>query len=138
MKIIYTFICSNCQFEFESLQEMKDYKSLKKCPECKQNQLYRNYAADSVSASVKLNDAEITVGHLASRNRSRFSQDKKDHLNKKHNEHNHQDINELLPEGMKQKVKPTERPWYHSDNEEKIAKMTTEEQKRKYIETGEI
>ncbi len=138
MKTIYTFVCDNCDFLLESLQEIKNYKQLKKCPQCKKNKLYRNYSADLVSGSVKLNDGEITVGHLASRNRSRFSNDQKEDLNREHNKHKIQDISEWLPKGMTQTTKPITQPWYRSDKEKEVSKMTTNEERQKYIETGKI
>ena len=102
MKTIYTFICDNCNFQLESLQEIANYKSLKKCPECKKNKLYRDYAADSVNVSVRLGNDEIKVGHLADRNTQRLSNDEKNELTKKHNAYKDQDISDKLPEGMSQ------------------------------------
>lgn len=37
----YTYICDNCNYEFDKIQRMIA-KALKKCPKCKQNTLHRH------------------------------------------------------------------------------------------------
>lgn len=106
--------CSNCDYSFEHSQSIKD-PLLRKCPQCGQDTLKVVIGLPRVS--VKLGDDQLTVGHLGNRNRDRFSDDYKQHINETH--------------GIKA-TKPKETPWYWEGSDKtkaEIAKMTPAEQK---------
>lgn len=105
----YSYICSSCGSNFEIFSTIRDYISSPLC-ECGSSNTQRNYTEDlsTVVGSVKKSDSELrTVGDLANRNRDRFSEDKKQQLNKKHNEYKDQKEAKELPKGMSRIKKPS-------------------------------
>jgi len=120
---IYVFKCEECDHELEVEQSIKKpTPNRKKCPECGKNKLERLLFAPHVYN--KPGDDNITLGLLADRNGSRFSDDQKEELDRK--------------SGVKKKKKREGKNfWETSDkNMKKISEMTPA-QKKKYIETGE-
>lgn len=73
--MIYQYICDNCQNEFEIYQSIND-EPLLRCEKCDCHQL-RRIISGGIYTSVRKSDSELTLGHLADRNRSRFSEDQK-------------------------------------------------------------
>lgn len=95
----YPYKCNNCDYKFEVSQSIKEYKELRKCPQCHQLTLKRLF--NIKSGFVKLADSEIkTVGHLAQRNRERMSKDQRDELQRKHNEYKLKPPEHDPPSGM--------------------------------------
>jgi putative FmdB family regulatory protein len=74
----YQYICDNCKDEFETYQSIND-EPLLRCEKCDCHQL-RRIISGGIYTSVRKSDSELTLGHLADRNRSRFSEDQKEHL----------------------------------------------------------
>lgn len=107
----YDMHCSNCDHRFEHSQSIKE-PILKKCPQCEQETL--NVVMGLPRVTVRLGDGEIKLGHLADRNRDRFSEDHKQSINSTYG------------------IKPVkEKPWYWEDSDKtkkEIAAMTPEEQ----------
>ena len=119
----YVFKCEECDYELEVEQSIKKpTPNRKKCPACGKNKLERLLFAPHVYN--KPGDDSITLGLLADRNSSRFSDDQKEALESK--------------SGVKKKKKREGKNfWETSDkNMKKISEMTPA-QKKKYIETGE-
>lgn len=78
----YQYECSNCKHEFEQYQSIHD-DPLLRCPRCNTHSLFR-VITGGLYVNVRKSDSDITIGHLADRNRSRFSEDQKEHLENKH------------------------------------------------------
>lgn len=76
--MIYQYICDNCGNQFEVFQSIHD-DPLLRCFDCNQHKL-RRVISGGIYHSVRKSDSELTLGHLADRNRSRFSEDQKEHL----------------------------------------------------------
>lgn len=74
----YDYECKNCQYTFEQYQSIHD-EALLRCPNCDQHKLQR-IITGGIYVSIRKSDSEIKLGHLADRNRSRLSQDEKEHL----------------------------------------------------------
>ena len=65
---------------------MDDYNTPQNCPSCdKIKTVRRDYQADQHRVFVYKGDDEIKLGHLASRNSSKYSSDEKSEINKKNN-----------------------------------------------------
>lgn len=103
----YSFICDTnqkgCGHQFSLFMSMTTYTNKQKCPQCnKQKSVRRDYDIDlpTLSQNIKLNDDNITVGHLAKRNSERLSSDEKDHLTEKHNAYKYEEPTKPLPKGM--------------------------------------
>jgi hypothetical protein len=62
---------------------MSEYDKEERCPLCKKGIGQRDYQSDLPAASVKKGDNEITLGHLASRNTERMSDDQKESIHVK-------------------------------------------------------
>ena len=87
---IYTFKCdkelNGCGHTFEVVMSISQYKSKQMCPKCRKSKsVIRDYQEDAPRSNVILSDDELKLGHLAQRNTERFSNDKKEELNRKHN-----------------------------------------------------
>lgn len=129
--MIYTFCCleeeKGCGHIFEVVMSLSDYTSKQVCPKCKKTtSVHRSYISDIPSTSVKLGDDEITVGHLANRNRDRFSDEQKAHLNYKHNEYKLNRPKAELPSGMRYLERGTDGEFLNF-KETKKPKRTLEE-----------
>lgn len=115
----YTFICDCCDDAFSIFarwSELDDLVVKKKvvCPNCRSNTVSRDYVGDcsTISGSVKKSDNELkTIGDLANRNRDRFSSDKIESLNKKHNSYKEEVSDKPLPKGMSRIKKPPKPKW---------------------------
>jgi len=115
----YTFICSGCSDSFSIFArwyDLDDMVTTKKvvCPNCRSKKVTRDYTGDcaTISGSVKKSDSELkTIGDLANRNRDKFSVDKIEHLNKKHNSYKEQVPDKPLPKGMSRIKKPPKPKW---------------------------
>ena len=119
----YVFKCEDCEHELEIEQSItKPTPNRKKCPNCKKNKLNRILFAPHVYN--KPGDDNISVGLLSDRNTERFSEDQKQALDKKN--------------GITRKKKGSKPNfWETSDtNMKKISEMT-QQQKKKYIDTGD-
>lgn len=78
----YQYECKNCQHTFEQYQSIHD-DPLLRCPCCDTHSLFR-VITGGLYCAVRKSDSDITLGHLADRNRSKFSDDQKEHLEIKH------------------------------------------------------
>lgn len=79
---LYTFVCEACDYIFEKNLSMKKSGEIQPCPVCKtKKHVYRDFKADNVSVA----EGPKTLGSLADRNSSKFSNDKKDMLKEKLN-----------------------------------------------------
>jgi len=111
----YSYICENCNTNFEIFFYIKDYDPKPKCASCKSKNTYRNYVADALSQSstVKKSDNELkTLGDLAMRNTERMSNDQKISLYQKHNSYKEtQEETKPLPTGMSRVKKPPKTIW---------------------------
>ena len=76
--MIYEYVCDYCNSTFEIQQSIHDEAKLR-CENCNQHKL-RRIISGGIYTSVRKSDSELTLGHLADRNRSRFSEDQKEHL----------------------------------------------------------
>lgn len=74
----YQYECKNCKHEFEQYQSIHD-DPLLRCPNCDKHELFR-VITGGIYGSVRKSDSDITLGHLGDRNRSRMSEDQKEHL----------------------------------------------------------
>ena len=84
----YSYLCENCNKEFELFFYIKDYIEQPSCIHCASDHTVRSYITDVMSqnASVKKSDSELkTIGDLANRNRDNMSEDHKKALFEKHN-----------------------------------------------------
>lgn len=105
----YTYVCEKCSHKFEIVCSIREYKESVKCECCGSKNTSRSYHDDlsTLNTSVKLSDSEIkTIGHLASRNSERMSDDQKIALHKKHNSYKDQQSTKELPSGMSRMQKP--------------------------------
>ena len=59
---IYDYICDNCEHKLSVHQQIKYFKLLKKCPQCKKNALYRDYSESNIYFK---DDVPKTLGSLA-------------------------------------------------------------------------
>lgn len=101
----YTYLCEECNINFELFFSIKNYIHNPNCPGCKNNKkIIRNYISDvsTQRASVKKSDSELkTIGDLALRNRDRLSNDQKRELQNKHNSYKENKTEtKPLPNGM--------------------------------------
>lgn len=116
----YSYICTNCNHNFELFFYIKDYQDEPKCVECGSKKTHRNYMADVVTqfSSVKKADNELkTIGDLARRNTERMSEDQKIALYRKHNEYKDDTTvdQKPLPKGMNRMKKPPKPMWPGSE-----------------------
>ena len=111
---LYVYECSECDHTFEEIQLMCD-PPLTICEQCGKASLYRVIFPPRVS--VRKSSDEITLGHLASRHRDEFSDDKKHHISE-----------QIRPSLPQEKVQDR-------NTQREIRKMTPE-QKATYIKTG--
>lgn len=131
----YDFECQACGHELEVQQSIKEYKVLKKCPKCKKNKLSRVYIAPYLAI---MKEPE-TVGHLAYRNTKKMGKyelDEKEIARKERKQTAQEEMSKLP--GTKVKKKGTT-PWWRpgTDKPDKTLSTMTDEQKKKYIATGE-
>ena len=118
---LYEYQCDACNHNFEIVHSIHD-EALLRCPNCDKHKL-RRIITGGLYASVKKSDNEITVGHLADRNRSRFSNDQKEMLTEKRE----------LNKGRAPKKEPE---IVFGDPKVDTTKMNSKE-KEKYVMTGE-
>lgn len=110
----YSYICDNCDKEFELFFYIKEYQNHPLCIYCESANTNRNYIKDvnTQSASVKKADSELkTIGDLANRNRDRMSEDEKQNLYKKHNSYKETKEETPLPQGMTRMKKGQKTIW---------------------------
>ena len=99
----YSYICENCNNEFELFFYIKDYISNPECVGCGSKDSIRDYTKDvaTQSSSIKKSDSELkTIGDFANRNRDRMTDDQKIHLHQKHNSYKDTESEAPLPTGM--------------------------------------
>lgn len=128
----YTYKCNKCGHTFDIVHSIKE-KALKKCTKCKKLALER--VITSVLGFVKLAHSEIKqLGHYASRNSEKMSDDQKNMLAAKHKTKKR---NVLEEKGFKVVKPKKEKPLFVDDgvDVEKLANATNE-QKVNYIEKG--
>ena len=106
----YSYICENCDNNFELFFSIKDYNANPLCVICNSHKTSRHYQKDIISQnmSIKKTDSELkTIGDLANRNRDRMSDSQKQELHKKHNSYKDNKIETTkLPTGMNYTKKP--------------------------------
>jgi putative FmdB family regulatory protein len=105
----YSYICDNCDHEFEMFFHISNYIEHPKCEQCKKKKTRRSYVKDvsSQHMAVKKNDSELkTMGDLANRNRDRMTEEQKVELYKKHNSYKEEQSTKELPKGMSRMKKP--------------------------------
>lgn len=119
--MLYDYECQECNYYFEATQSIHE-EPLLRCPKCDKHSLVR-IITGGLYASVRKGKDEITLGHLADRNRSEFSDDKKEMLDAK------SDMDRF-------KAPPTPEGWF-GDPKVNTSNMS-KEQKKKYIETGKV
>jgi putative FmdB family regulatory protein len=120
----YEYECDKCGYRFEIRQSIHD-EPLLRCEKCDTHNLYR-IISGGLYSSIKKSDDEIKLGHLADRNRDRFSNDKKEYLLEK---------NGVTAYNKNLKKYGSPLRFDDSVSEKRLNKMTKEEQK-KYIEKG--
>lgn len=94
----YDFYCKSCKEVFEIFRTFAEYREDAECPTCNKVTKIRDYKP--VTTTVIKGNTEVTVGHLAKRNRDTFSADKKHSLLKKHNEYKEVVPEKDLPKGI--------------------------------------
>ena len=111
----YSYLCKNCQCDFELFFYIKDYIECPICINCKSKNTHRRFVDDVLtqSSSVKKTDSELkTIGDLAMRNSERMSDDEKHHLYVKHNSYKDNfDESKPLPKGMTRVKKQPKIKW---------------------------
>jgi putative FmdB family regulatory protein len=121
----YEYVCDNCSNQFEQYQSIHD-DPLLRCSQCNKHTL-RRIISGGIYVSVKKSDNEIKLGHLADRNRSRLSNDEKEHIKIKN-----------TPDGCDMYPEKKEVPFKDNNiNDYKLASLDKKQQ-TKYIETGII
>jgi putative FmdB family regulatory protein len=118
---LYDYECSNCKTIFEVRHPMMEEPEMI-CTECWLGTLQK-VILTAPAFTIKLSRSDIKkVGHLASRNKERMSNDEKEHLDRKHG---------------RKKVKQKRRFFdkYNTKTAKEIRKMTPQQQKE-YIEHG--
>lgn len=121
----YEYECKKCGDRFE-IQQSIHADALKKCKKCKTNNLYRVITGD-IYCSIKKSDSEIKLGHLADRNRDRFSDDKKEYLLEKSGVSTYN-------KNIKKYGSPLR---FDGSKSEKDINRMSEKEKKKYIERGQ-
>lgn len=77
---VYSFICEKCNSKFEVKNSIEHAGVKPKCPDCRSKKhVYRDYQSDNVSVA----EGPKTLGSLADRNSSKFSDDQKQFLKDK-------------------------------------------------------
>lgn len=102
----YTFLCENCQAQFNISCYISDYDATTKglkCPKCESVDVCRDYQTDKISGGV----VHQTLGMLAQKNSDRMSDEEKARINYEHNKYKFEEGNEL-PQGMKRIRKPVQ------------------------------
>lgn len=111
----YSFICEDCDNRFSLYMPYTKYEQGRFCcDKCNSVAIYRDYNTDlsDMVGSVKKSDSELkTLGDLANRNRDKMSDDKKEHLHRKHNEYKLNKPNDPLPHGWSRITKPKKTKW---------------------------
>lgn len=109
----YSYICNDCNNQFEIFFSIRDYTENAKCIKCGSSKTNRDYNdLKTLSSSVKKSDSELkTLGDLANRNRDNLSEDQKADLYKKHNDYKEQESMKELPKGMSRMKKPPKTKW---------------------------
>lgn len=131
----YQYECRDCEHQLEQSQNFSD-SPLVSCPNCNKDSLFR-----VVTGGIGFFCQNRTVGIVAEKNSSRFSEDSKHAIESK-NRVKVDKISAKLPDGAKiEKLKkPDKKPWYKQGqtvSDEKL-KVATPEQQQKYIETGKM
>jgi putative FmdB family regulatory protein len=93
----YDYICTNCGLDFEASHSMF-IDPMKICPRCGQNSLIRQIGIPRVY--VKPGDDECTLGLLADRNATRYSEEQKYVLKEKHKTKKQDVLEPMLGKGM--------------------------------------
>jgi len=130
---IYDYLCNECGHKAEEFQSIHA-EPLEKCPECSSETFHRVIGAPLL---ICVQGGTTNIGSLADRNASRFSQEYKDKLLKKHKTRKDRSGKEL-PAGMSRgesEATPVQWPG-ETVSTDKVAQMTPE-QKKTYVETGE-
>lgn len=117
----YVYQCENCQRGFEEVQSFHD-EALSSCPSCYTESLRR--VPQLCIGIVRKGDSECTLGSLADRNESRFSDDQKHHIRKKNND-------KIGIKRASEKKKEEDKPL-------KLSKFKSAEQVNTYVETGKL
>lgn len=118
----YSYVCQNCNKNFELFSYIKDYQENPKCVNCGKQKTHRLFSLDVLSqtASVKKSDSELkTLGDLARRNSDKMSNDEKSSLYMKHNSYKFETSQKDLPSGMSRVKKPNKIKWPGSNGKTK-------------------
>lgn len=132
----YEYECRKCGHTLEAVQSFND-KPLTKCPACKKKGLFK-----VVSGGLGFFMENRTLGVVADKNGSQYSDDFKQHLKEKHKTKKREG---KLPKGMTRVEQPTVEekpavPFFKRNqtvSDAKLAKATPQ-QKKNYIETGKL
>ena len=141
MGVLYEYICDKCGCNFEIVQSMKD-DALVECPDCNSPSLRRVFFPPIISVHKSETDPDMTLGHLADRNRSRMSEDEKAAITKVQEKRQGKVKSEKdLPRGMTriERSPASDSPFVDNPlcpaTRQEIQKMDSK-QKDKYIKTG--
>lgn len=132
----YQYECRKCHHELEEFQQASDLP-LTKCPSCKKNGLFR-----VLTGGLGFFLTGRTVGAVADKNTSTFSNDFKSHLKNKNKTKKVDVLSSKIKnkgEVVKQE-KTTEKPWYKKNQTvtDKQLQGASPNQLTKYIETGKL
>jgi len=144
----YAYRCDTCNHSFEEYRSMKASHP-KKCPECGESyangngKFHQDYGASRVIGVVYGNPT--TLGQLAEANNKKLG---KEQVQKKQEADKKLVRSKLkLPPGAQRVERPTELPWFRSGVVEGLPKMEDpldiskfkdDEQKKAYVEKGEM
>lgn len=126
---LYEYECRSCNHRLEELQKVDD-KPLKLCPECKKNTLFR-----VITGGLGFFMSGRTLGIVADKNSSKFSDDFKQHLKTKNRTNKQDNLSGKLPDGAE--IVKTPNQGKINPLHKKLRKAD-EKQIKTYIETGKI
>jgi putative FmdB family regulatory protein len=128
---IYDYLCDECGHKVEEFQSIHA-DALAKCPECDSETFHR---VIGVPMLIRVSGS-TTIGALADRNASRFSQEHKDSLLKKQKTRKQRSGKEM-PAGMSRDTsEATPLQWPGETKDTDTVSQMTPEQKKEYIEDG--
>jgi putative FmdB family regulatory protein len=110
----YSYICNDCNVEFELFAYIKDYTPNPRCSKCNKTNTIRQYIKDvqTQNTSIRKSDDQLkTIGDLAQRHADRMSDDEKLSLYNKHNAYKESGEVQNLPSGMSRVKKPPKTKW---------------------------
>lgn len=129
----YSYLCSDCDVEFDTIQKMNDIR-VSECPLCNKTTNQLVYAPFTV-----INKTPTTIGLLADQNNSSLGRYEREDIIQKEKDRRKPSFEGVLSNGAEVVEKKSDyRPWYRKDlphADLSLTKMTNEETK-KYIFEG--